>query len=153
LFEATISDLPGRKMAELYKTKILPERIAGTEQVESDQDIRDLFFKMDAELARTMLVNACAKKLDKKRYDSSWGLVIHLNPSCGSDERASVEAVLAEATASVKDAFSEVWVLWGKRLYQTWLDGRPSSRPFATLVEEENWKSDGAAFSALFEPD
>ena len=59
-----------------------------------------------------------------KCYPKSVGLVIYSLIGDydwrGDYGRAEVEAVMHEATSGAKDAFLEVWVRWGGRLYLLW---------------------------------
>jgi hypothetical protein len=144
-YEVTCSDLPGRKMSDVYKKTVLPERIAGTEEIKSDPDFTALCFSMTAEIASETLSASAAKKV-RKDYDPSWGLVVLLNPSCAQSEISKIEAILSTATECAKDTFSEVWVLWKNRLYQTWQNGQPCA--LSPTVRDSQW--DGVAFEAVF---
>ena len=59
----------------------------------------------------------------KKFYAGRAGLLVYLNWSDYGARRAEIEGCFIGATAPAKNAFTEVWVLWGARLYRTWRDG------------------------------
>lgn len=66
---------------------------------------------------------ACESKVGK-RYTKKVGLLVLLNiPSFGARQEETL-ASFPDSTASAKDAFSEVWVLWNNRAYPVWNAGQ-----------------------------
>ena len=58
-----------------------------------------------------------------KHYSSRAGLLVYLNWNEFGVRHAEIERSFSAATASAKDAFTEVWILWKARLYRIWRDG------------------------------
>jgi hypothetical protein len=124
-YEVTERDLPGRKRGDLYKT-IIPERLAGTEKAQIDEDMLALC-SMEPEVAFELLNSAASDKAKTDLYEKTWGLVIRLNPSSDEDDIEAIVAGMASATAGAKDAFCEVWVLFDGAFYLVWRDGQQQS--------------------------
>ncbi len=107
-FEAVEADNPERRRGLDYRH--------GLDEVVGDP-IEDWIAR--AEMAPSWLKAACQKKAEK-RYSGRTGLVVYLNlDECGI-RQSEVEACFPSATASVKDAFEAVWVLWKKKAYRVW---------------------------------
>ena len=69
------------------------------------------------------ICSASARKA-AKGYAGRAGLLIYLNiPSFGARQLETIES-FPRCTASAKDAFREIWVLWKDRAYVVWQDGR-----------------------------
>lgn len=75
-----------------------------------------------AEAAPRWLSVACARKV-AKNYGSRASLVIYLNVSEYGIRFKEVQASFPGATASVKDRFDSVWILWQSNAYQVWSFG------------------------------
>ncbi len=69
--------------------------------------------------AQSLLQAAAVKKSDG-RYDPACRLLIYLNPVEFDVHRAAILAAMKPATASAKDRFAEVWVMWKGEAFQTW---------------------------------
>ena len=52
---------------------------------------------------------------------------ILLNPIEFGAYQAAIEALMADATAAVRNRFSAVWVLWKDTAYCTWSGGQKSA--------------------------
>jgi ribosomal protein L39E len=61
----------------------------------------------------------CKEKV-AKHYSGRADLLIYLNWSEFGVRHAEIERTFSVATASAKEAFTEVWILWKDRLYRTW---------------------------------
>lgn len=78
-----------------------------------------------SEAAPQWIAIACGRKA-AKNYAGLTNLVIYLSNSGGYGIRdAEVKASFPAATASIKDRFESVWILWQGEAYQVWLFGRP----------------------------
>ena len=103
-----------------------PERRRGDEYLNStgemkDDPVEDWIAR--AEQTPAWLEAACRKKADK-HYSTRANLVVYLNLSEYGARQKEVESCLPSATAAVKDSFETVWVLWKKRAYLVWKDGK-----------------------------
>lgn len=68
-------------------------------------------------------IRARCREKAAKHYSSRVGLLIYLNWSEFGARHAEIETGLLAATASARNSFSEIWVLWKTRLYRTWSGG------------------------------
>ncbi|NGM23532.1 hypothetical protein G3576_26195 [Roseomonas stagni] len=76
------------------------------------------------QMIRSSLSAVCRGKAEKG-YDPAYWLLAYLNPTFLYVKTEQVEAIMVEATASAKDAFTQVWILWRDNAYLCWLNGVP----------------------------
>jgi hypothetical protein len=107
-FEAVEADDPQRRRGDEYRND--------TEEIEHDP-VEDWIAR--AEQAPVWLDAACRKKSNKK-YSARANLVVYLNLSEYGIRQKQVEKSFAAATATAKDSFDSVWILWKKRAYLIW---------------------------------
>jgi hypothetical protein len=81
----------------------------------------------DAEAAPSWVEAVCRKKATKL-YSERANLLIYLNFSEYGIRQNEVLAALPAATATVKDCFETVWVLWQQKAFQIWSSGVPGQR-------------------------
>ena len=116
-FEATLADMPARKMAR-------DERIAWdkNETVRTDTG-RDWSTRRKAipEALETASKRK-AHKAERGLYPSDTNLLIYLNLGTYDRWRDEIELELVEHTKLARPHFRSIWVLWSSRLYRTWPD-------------------------------
>lgn len=111
-FEAVEADDPERRRGDEYRRSI--------GEIEDDP-VEDWVAR--AEQAPAWLEAACRIKANK-RYGADAELVIYLNLSEYGIRQNEVESLFPTATSVVKDSFHAVWVLWKKRAYLVWKNGK-----------------------------
>jgi hypothetical protein len=111
-YEITGADKEGRRPGEHYK--VAAQREAAVELHDWASDLAQV----------PGAIRRAAELKAAKHYPRSVGLVIYSligNYDWSGDYgRNDVEAAMHEATSQAKDAFLEVWVRWGGRLYLLW---------------------------------
>lgn len=115
-YEITEADVPGRKRGDEYKTAA--GRSPDAPKLESDP-VENWVVRADQVPAA---LEVAAELKAKKGYPKSARLVIYLNIGEYGIRQKEIEAAMAASTASAKDAFSQVWVLWKRRMYLVWND-------------------------------
>lgn len=128
LYEATEADLPGRRRGDEYRATLgKPDAMV---HVENN--------KINVNIAAVpgALNRRAADKADGG-YDPAWGLVIFLNVATYGCDKEEIEDCMEAATQPAANAFSEVWVLWGRDAYRTWPQGGP--RPPRQVDEPPNF--------------
>lgn len=109
-YEATEADMPGRRR--------------GNEPTAPDiQEDRVEEWRRRFEAIEPAVTAVVAKKIAKK-YDANTRLLIYVNLGCYGAYLDEGVTVLAEATSSAKDTFSEVLALWEGNLYSFWSAGK-----------------------------
>lgn len=98
----------------LFETN--PHHLRITHEPDETTDIANI------QMIRSSLEAVCRSKAEKG-YDTGYWLLAYLNPTLLHAETNQVEAIMAEATASAKDAFSQVWILWRDTAYLCWRNG------------------------------
>ena len=121
-FEFTEADTPGRKRGQEVQER-RKRRLPGQPFVE-DFPYEDWLTPEQADLA----LRAAAEKKDRSVYDPTWGLVILLNQIEFGAHQQTIENLMVNATAAVRNRFASVWVLWKGVGYNTWQDGQPGIR-------------------------
>lgn len=121
--EATLANLPGRKMGEEYRGLPHPAPVSA-----------ELFCPYEAEaqcreFGPGALMKACEKKIAKD-YSRDVALVIYFNFDV--IDRKAQEKIAGEfflsATEAAKDHFRDVFVLWGSSVSWLWQSGRARNR-------------------------
>lgn len=122
---------PERPRGDEYRQRAL-RRIAGNHAVEgiSIEEMRRQVDRIPSSLR-----DGCRAKVEKE-YGGRVGLLVYLNFSDFGFWYEEIEQSLLSATKVAKDSFTEVWVLWGARLYRKWHDGAA-----AELVCPVPWRS------------
>jgi hypothetical protein len=115
-FEAVEADDPQRRRGDEYRNT--------TKKREHDP-IENWIAR--AELIPTWIAAACQKKANKG-YGACAGLVVYLNPDEWGIRQEEVESSFPSATATVKDKFDTVWVLWKNQAHLVWQTGEVQSR-------------------------
>lgn len=128
LFEATEADLPGRRRGDEYRATLgKPDTMVHVENAEINANI--------AAVPGALTARAVGKA--GGGYDPAWGLVIFLNVATYGCDKEEIEDCMEAATQPAANAFSEVWVLWGRDAYRTWPQGGP--RPPRQVDEPPNF--------------
>jgi hypothetical protein len=128
LYEATEADLPGRRRGDEYRSTLgKPDTIVHVDNDEINANI--------AAVPGALSLRAADKA--GGGYDPAWGLVIFLNVATYGCDKKEIEDCMEAATQPAADAFSEVWVLWGRDAYRTWPQGGP--RPPRQVDEPPNF--------------
>ena len=116
LYEATEADLPGRRRGDEYRATLgKPDAMVHVEDDEIHANI-------------TAVPGALSLRAADKAgggYDPAFGLVIFLNVATYGCDKEEIEDCMGAATQPAANAFSEVWVLWGRDAYRTWPQGGP----------------------------
>jgi hypothetical protein len=93
------------------------DHVGGRKAVHDDLDMHDWTL-------RNMLPIFVQKKVDRsQKYNEKRSLLVHLNLWMGGKIPVSSD-VLQALTASGKEAFSEIWLLWGFHAVRVWPDYR-----------------------------
>lgn len=83
--------------------------------------------RRQADRIPSSLQDGCGAKVEKE-YSGRVGLLVYLKFSDFGFWRDEIEESLLSATEVAKDSFTEVWVLWGTRLYRKWRNGARAER-------------------------
>jgi hypothetical protein len=110
-FEITEADLPGRKRGREYRE--VNHRI-------KDDPVENWTKRADQVPAALHL--AAARKAEK-RYSGRAQLLIYLNISEYGIREKEIENCFSDATATAKDQFDAIWVLWKGQSYPVWNGG------------------------------
>jgi hypothetical protein len=107
-YEATEADVEGRKRGDEYREPTPSGSIFSPE--------KEWLIPADAEKA---LRRAATKKANRK-YGSTCGLVIFLNPGAFPSHISEIKSLMKSATEPAKDFFADIWVLWMGESQKTW---------------------------------
>jgi hypothetical protein len=117
-FEVVEADLPGRKRGDEYK-----EAAEQWRKGESTAKLAPELWADRSALVAQALRDRTSEKVGKQYSDRS-GLLIMLNFGAEFGQALdSIAAILHSSTATAKDAFEEVWLLWRDDAYLLWRRG------------------------------
>lgn len=119
LFEIVEADQPGRQRSAEYRELI--QRAERGEPPAIEEDPVENWFARAAN-GPQMLEHA-AKSKAAKGYDPNVSLLIYLNLGEYAVRQREIEEAMQPCTASAKDIFREVWVLWRGAAYPLWQRG------------------------------
>lgn len=148
LFEIVEADQPGRQRSAEYRELIRRAERGEPDMVEDDP-VENWITR--AASGPQMLQEAATKKA-RKGYDPSVGLLIYLNLGEYDIRRQEIEASMQRCTASAKDAFDDVWVLWKGIPYPVWRRGEAvpmDAWPKRRDDEEDRLASDAAIWKSI----
>ena len=114
-FEATLADLPGRRIADEHR-QWDKENVS----VQADTECEWRARRNAIPLALQNASDRKAKKAMQGLYGSRTNLLIYLNLATYDRWRQEIEPELVEHTQLARPHFNSVWVLWNERLYRTW---------------------------------
>lgn len=149
LFEIVEADQAGRQRSAEYR-EIIHRAEKGEPPTVEDDPVEDWIARAANGL---LMLEDAAKKKAAKGYDTSVSLLIYLNLGEYGVRQREIEKAMQPSTASAKDAFHEVWVLWKGAAYPLWRRGEalPPDRQRKREAEEDFLISDAAIWKSALE--
>jgi len=117
--EATLADLPDRRMGDEYRGLPHPSSISMNHSYPEEEEALCRKYGPDA------LKTACAKKV-RKGYSRDVGLVIYFNFFVIFDDAQKQIAgeFFLDSTEAARNHFRDVFVLWGSNVCWLWQSGK-----------------------------